>query len=94
MKNALIEDRKGYVFKTERGYIGKLSPRKTEIGTLHGITEFKEVKRAEIFEEEKGAEIEKAKADFQRYIDNINHTLECIGEKALELELINLETFK
>ncbi|WP_338450019.1 hypothetical protein R4Z09_28425 [Niallia oryzisoli] len=94
MKNAWIEKEKGYVFKTVRGFIGKLPQRKTEIGTLHGITEFKDINKAEIFEEEKGPRLENAKAEFQRYIDKVNKVLEGLGEEKLKLELISLESLE
>jgi len=87
-----MESRKGFVFKTVRGYIGKISPRKTEIGTLHSITEFKDITKAEIFEEVKGPRIENAKAEFQRYIDKANNVLASLGEETLELELVSLES--
>lgn len=94
MKNVWMENRKGYVFKTVRGFIGKLPQRKTEMGTLLGITEFKDINKAEIFEEEKGPRVESAKAEFQRYIDKVNRVLESIGEETLELELVSLESLK
>ncbi len=92
MKPILIEKRKRYVFKTVRGFLGKIPPRKTEIGTLQRITEFKDIHKAEIFEEEKGAKMDQAKAEFQRYLFNVNLVLESLGEETLELELVSLDS--
>ncbi|KAA9022271.1 hypothetical protein [Niallia endozanthoxylica] len=92
MKPALIENRKRYVFKTVRGFLGKISPRKTEIGTLQGIAEFKDIHKAAIFAEEKGPKVDKAKAEFQRYLFNVNLVLESLGEETLALELVCLDS--